>query len=332
MPDVSFIIPVGSYHTARATTAIAAAASQSVPCTVLTAYDEQGHGPATARNAALSRVETPYVVMLDADDWVDRTFAERCLLVAQPDRYIYTDWYEGADVKSAPDCPWVAETWHPVTALIPTDWLRRVGGFDQTLPGAEDTDLFLKLTSSGCCGLALHEPLFHYGQGGQRARRFRQSPAFRQTMDELTRRYGGRQMACCGDNKVQNDNAANEEFPGSVLALAIWGGNRRVMGTISGILYPRTGDGKPVWVDERDAAARPDLWRLVVKLPVAPKRVTIEPGIEPVYSGPIPQGVAEIAAKLWGGEVMVDVDEVSAVRPAEVTPDVGALARLTGKG
>jgi hypothetical protein len=329
----TFIIPIGEYHKDISEQAIAAASLQDVPCDIITAYDEHGRGAGVARNAALSRVQTEFVVFLDADDFVESNFVSRCLEVWKPDHYIFTDWREGAASKTAPDCPWVNRTWHPITALIPTDWLRKVGGFDEALEGAEDTDLFLRLTTSGCCGLRLREPLFHYGAEGQRAKRFVSSPAYARVMDMFTKKYGGKQMACCGDNAPVPE-ILPDGLPGDIIVQTLWAGNRVERGSATGRLYPRTGNGKMTKVDPRDADARPDLWRKVeeqqlqvTKAPVFIERA--EPAARFTMMSPV-EGVEGVAKELWGADVPVTLERMMAIRPANVTPDVGALARLTG--
>lgn len=332
-PQVSIITPIAPYHRELSERAIAAVRSQTVPVVHLATVDETGRGPAVLRNEMLERVETEYVIFLDADDTINAAFAERCLSVAVKDRYVYSDWYEGALIKNAPECPWTNGTWHPITTLIPTEWVRRVGGFDETLTGAEDTDLYLKLCTSGCCGLYLPFPLFHYGEAGRRARDFIQSPAYQPTMERFTERFGGKQVACCGNNVPMNETPANEPEIGDVLVQAVWSGNRMERGMYSGRLYPRTGNGKQIWVDPRDAQAQPHLWRMVEAPKPAPAPVLIEsaePAAVRMNGVPLADGVAGVAEALWGVKPAMPLDEMLKHTPAQVTPDVGALRRLTG--
>jgi hypothetical protein len=332
-PQVSIIIPIAPYHAQHSPRAIAAAQVQTVPCTVLMAYDDLGRGPAFARNRALERVETEYTIFLDADDTVAASFAERCLSAIKPNRYVYTNWQQGADVKTAPACPWVFPEWHPITALIPTDWLFKVGGFNETLEGAEDNELYLKLTTAGCCGIHLPETLFHYGAEGQRAKRFIHSPAYARVMSFLAKQFGRNAMACCGDNAPVPE-ILPDGLPGDIIVQTLWAGNRVERGSATGRLYPRTGNGKMTKVDPRDADARPDLWRKVeeqqlqvTKAPVFIERA--EPAARFTMMSPV-EGVEGVAKELWGADVPVTLERMMAIRPANVTPDVGALARLTG--
>jgi glycosyltransferase involved in cell wall biosynthesis len=66
--------------------------AQTVDCAIETLVDYGGRGAGWARNRLLERVSTPFVVFLDADDYIEPNFVERCLAVWQPGRYVYTDW------------------------------------------------------------------------------------------------------------------------------------------------------------------------------------------------------------------------------------------------
>lgn len=187
--DVTIITPVGPYHRDVVGRAAASVQAQTIPCAHIILYDDARRGPAALRNEALRRVNTDFVIFLDADDWIAPDFARRCINEWQPYRYVYTDWYEGETHRPAPDCAWVGGTWHVITTLLPTASALHVGGFDEHMPGAEDTDFYLKLRHAGICGTRLPKPLFHYGAEGQRAKAFVHGPEFDHTIRELSRRY-----------------------------------------------------------------------------------------------------------------------------------------------
>lgn len=136
----------------------------------------RGKGPAHARNVAMQTATTPYVLFLDADDYLAPNALE-VLLSAAMDRgglnvkeWYYSDWYkqEEGKVYKAPD--FVAEhlrthLTHSVTAMYPTRVLREIGGFDESLDAWEDWDMVLKLIEAGACGVHLPYPLFYYRYG-----------------------------------------------------------------------------------------------------------------------------------------------------------------------
>ena len=222
-------------------------------------------GAGWARNLGLAQVQTPFVAFLDADDQIAPTWAAETLASFEADggrRYIYTDHVQDDRIVPAPDCAWVNRTWHVITALLPTAWVRRVGGFDETLPAFEDTAFYLNLNAYGYCGKRLARPLFLYGANGQRSKRYHATPVEDAVLRYFTKQYGGRTVGCCGDVTV-NTPPSGDRQEGDVLAVAIYSGNRRELGRSTGRLYPRVGNGARLWMDAKDIAASPTLWRAV---------------------------------------------------------------------
>jgi hypothetical protein len=278
MVDVTVVIPIAPHHETVAERAIASVKAQTVPVTLTTMIDQDRRGPGYVRNELAKGVTTRYIVFLDADDWLEPHCIEQMLKATarKPGFYIYSDWFiEPARYGSAPDCAWVKGTWHIVTALIPTDWFNRVGGFNESLPGLEDTEFFLKLTASGCCGVRLPYALVHYSADGQRSRQIVGTPLEAKIKGDLIAKYGGKQPMCCGQNTVV-EVTNGERQPGDVLAQALWHGNHVEMGRVTRRHYPRMSFPKMTHVDPRDVRQSPNLWRLVEQQPAEPDR-PIEP-------------------------------------------------------
>ena len=341
MPDVTFVIPVAPYHATLVGRALASVKAQTVPCEFIVIHDEQEQGPAWARNRGLARVQTPFVVFLDADDWVEPLFVERCLEMWEPRRYVYTDWYAGERVHRAPASPWCDDLeWHVVTALLPKYACDEIAGFKSGY--GEDTEFYWGLTRRvKCCGLALHEPLFHYGSEGRRAREFldvtddttelnlAQNPKYQAMMREVIRSYGN--MGCCSDQIIKARESLPEGEPGDVMARAIWGGNRQVMGSQTGRLYPRNGNGRLMPVALADAQAAPHLWQIV------------DPRVQRAANPPQPPpmlGNTPMTPVLDFEGVLANLfpdakpqpptlGEMQATPPAETHPDVQKVSQLT---
>lgn len=268
MSDITFVIPIAPYHDAIVQHAIWSAKAQTIPCEVVTVKDTDQRGAGWARNTGLAQVSTDFTIFLDADDIVDRTFAEKCLNAWVAGKYVYTDWWQGDKRIAAPNCAWVDRTWHTVTTLIPTAYVRTVGGFDEKLSGGEDTDFYLKLASRGYCGKRLPEALFHYSLDGRRGHAFVHGEDKDAILRSFTDKYGGVKMSCCGGGtpNVGSDAPVGVQQQGDVLATAQWGGNRQVIGAATGRMYPRTSRTDPptmIWVDPRDVGASPHLWRVM---------------------------------------------------------------------
>lgn len=329
----TFIIPIGPYHIDIAQRAIESAQLQTVPSTVIYVHDHDGKGPSWARNRGLEQCKSEFVVFLDADDWVEPTFVERCLSVWQPGRYVYTDWAkeDGATV-SAYEEPWCEDLqWHPITALLPRAAVDEVGGFDD-LPGGEDTEFYWALTRRvRCCPLVLHEPLFHYSNQGQRSKTWlgitdQQGPVdftgnanYTAHMQLVQGRYG--QMGCCRD---QATVVSNDYLPDGVgvLARATWGGNKPVIGRATGTRYPRTGNGAHLYVHPEDIKAMPTMFRAVEEVAPAPVQAP-----EPVKPTVIKaNGFQEVVAALFDIEKPPPtLAQLQAVERAESAPDIAGI-------
>lgn len=272
MPELTVVIPIGPYHTDVAQRAVNSVEAQTLPCNIITIEDTAGRGAGWARNQGLRKVTTPFVSFLDADDTLEPRFAELCfsiLNLVQGRRYVYTNWYEGDFVKTAPSpCDlWTQQTYHLVTTVMRTDDVRRIGGYDETMPGAEDTDFGIRLKLSGVCGVHLNEPLLHYNIGGQRSVSLRHSGREILMQEYMRERYREYTMGCCGDSVPAQTKPDGERYDGDVMAMALWAGNRRERGIVSGRIYPRASKPKIVYVDPRDVAASPGLWQKVSAMP-----------------------------------------------------------------
>lgn len=352
MPDVTIIIPVANYHRDVAPRAIASANAQTVACEVFVYEDTESKGAGYARNRALKEVETKYVIFLDSDDEISPNFVQRCLSVIRPNHYVYTDWYLDGEVQLAPEHCWQVDTkqWHVITTLLPTDAVKAIGGFDETLQAGEDAHFYYALTRSGVCGIAHHEPLFTYGRESQRSQilyekvggNLRFTPYYEQVMFPLFERY--KNMACCGGDSQKPVFVPAQ--PGDIEALAIWGGNRREVGSISGRLYPRGGNGNPMSVDPRDVDASPEKWR---RIPVAPQSAPAilaherpQPTVIRPPAKPLLDGVGALVEAVYPGVKVIredtkvlTADELAATLPAikaNVPAGAKKISKLTGRG
>lgn len=266
MNNTTIVIPVAKYHKSIVEKAILSAESQTVSCDIVVFVDEQEKGAGYARNRGLDSVKTDFVVFLDADDTIEPEFVETCLAAIKPNHYVYTDWLvDGHHIHAPEPCVvWTRKTYHVVTTLMYTSDIRRIGGYDELLPGAEDTDAGLRLRLSGICGIRIANPLFIWGDGGLRSTELRASGREATVLAYFNERYKEYPlMGCCGDNVNTHNSPGNEPLEGDVLVQALWAGNRREWGRATGRLYPITGNMKTLYIDPRDAALMPDKYRIV---------------------------------------------------------------------
>lgn len=267
---VSVVIPVAPYHENVLSRALQSLALQSVPCQVYYGIDNEKKGAGFVRNRLLERVETPYVVFLDADDWLETTFLEEALKVIQPNHYVYTDWLEGSIEIVAPDNPWCAEQWHLITTLCNTAEVKSVGMFDEWLGSLEDTDFWLRMTTSQICGIHVKKPLVHYGREGKRGKTAQEDGSANALRQLILERYKNK-VGCCGKpNPVKELYPVGAKQPGDIMAQALWGGNRTEHGRATGRMYPRMSYPKLTWLDPRDAQLSPNLWRVITPTETAP--------------------------------------------------------------
>ena len=193
----------------------------------------QPRGAGHARNVGLRHARAPLVLFLDADDVIVPRALEAMTkaYVDSGGKYVYSDWLTLADEGRIDGAMEVREVEdydprkmlrglrHAVTALIPIEWVRSVGGFDEQLKGFEDWDLYCKFAIQGYCGVRCPHPLLIYRRShGTRTKMLlkpkahdEDAPAYtplgEQTAAALYDRYssylsGEEQiMGCCGDNQ-----------------------------------------------------------------------------------------------------------------------------------
>jgi len=235
MTRLTVLTPIAPHHREHAVRAAASVAAQTVPVAALTLVDAAGRGPGWTRNRLLERVTTPFVTFLDADDWLHPDFAAQTLAAHRPGRYVFTDWWRGADGPHTAAAPFGSgDGFHLVTAVVPTAAARSVGGFDETLPGLEDRDFYLKLANTGVCPMRHSVPLVTYSADGIRSQAvMRQAATIKAMID------GRWDMGCCGDD---TETATVPDTP-RVLAEWVQQTSRRIQGRATGTLYRRAGHG-----------------------------------------------------------------------------------------
>lgn len=345
---LTFITAIAPYHISIAERALASIRAQTIPVHMLYEVDADSTGPAVVRNRLLNQVTTPFVAFVDADDWLEPDWSAETLAAYEPARYVYTDHWQGdtayqsgerAFISKLPDTD--SYTWHPITTLLPTEAARQVR-FREDMPGGEDTAFYLGLMALGICGKWLRKPLFHYGEGGKRGLAFYRNPERYDILLSIWQQLGDKAMSCCNDKPAVEYGPVGIQQPGDILAQSLWEGNRVERGTITGRMYPRTGNGKMVWINASDVAARPDLFRAVetIKPPSTPQAVPPSVLLEQARrkaeeaNPPAPHGVAEVAAKVFGAvvnEPVITVEELTAKQPAPKRPDVKEVQRRTRK-
>lgn len=127
---------------------------------------ERNSGPAAARRAAIARIDTPLIALLDADDvWLPDHLASLAALQARSGGIVCADalrWHPGEGVRRvtqrdhfpipAPDHQMVDILRHnfvSIGALFPRAAYEDTGGFRDGVSGAEDWDLWIRMIRAG---------------------------------------------------------------------------------------------------------------------------------------------------------------------------------------
>jgi hypothetical protein len=257
------VIPVAPYHLDKAQRAIQSAKQQSVPVTVTVQVDNDLHGTGWARNKGAAQGDAPFVVFLDADDELHPDFVKQCALAYRQGVFVYSDWQLPAgEIIRLPDCTtargWLQhKVFHLVTTLMPRALFQQVGGFDETLPGLEDMDFYLRLHSKGICGIRCAQSLVTYHtDDGQRSQRVMDSGQYAPLRASIAGRYErNASMGCCGDPIPMELPPPDGRAEGDVLAVSLWEGNRDQRGAVSGRRY-RGGWQREIWIDPRDLGTK----------------------------------------------------------------------------
>lgn len=265
-------IPYAQYHIATVQRAVVSAYAQTRDVIVIPR--ESPGSPAVHRNAAL-QASTPFVVWLDADDRLAPTFVEDCLWAYEEGKYVYTNWYEGETQYKPKPCAWSGDSHHIVTTLYPTEIFKALGGFDESLPGHEDAEFYMRSYANRVCGTHLDKALVtRPDHSGQRSILFHKHPDYHKIIEQAALKNGGMNniMACCGQPSEAIAGNPGEELPGDVVAEALWDGTRSEFSPYTNRIY-RGGNRGKLFVSPTDVLKFPDKFRQVNDpRQLAPKR------------------------------------------------------------
>ena len=261
-PLVSVIIPVGPGHERHVIEALDSLEAQtlrqwegivvwdtgeSVPNTLQKAYPyvqwivtEGSVGAGKARNIGAQQANAPFLVFLDADDWLMGTALEYMLLAySETEAIVYSESYGIRSVDEAKAQEYerrgelikyqngiatvqqrVAEYnydlaiqqpfqkqpyfWCYVSSLIPKVWHDEVGGFDEVLEAWEDWDYWIRLAKRGKPFVAVDKPLltYCYDSGNRRETGRVLKDALRQQLIEKHKELKPMPCSGCGKKRV----------------------------------------------------------------------------------------------------------------------------------
>lgn len=133
---------------------------------------QENQGPSLARNNGANHASGKYLVFIDADDYIDCRYIEKCISIIDNHseiEIIYSDVeffgskngkWKLADYKIS---SFLTGNCIPIFAMIKTDTFLEVGGFDQNLKYTEDFELWIKIIKKyGNCVYKIQEILYYY--------------------------------------------------------------------------------------------------------------------------------------------------------------------------
>ena len=134
-------------------------------------HRQRNAGPAAARNAGAALTDTPYLLMLDADDRL-RSGALRVLrqpLEADPQlgfsygfAEFFGDWSGRLNFPEYDPYRLLYRSIVSATSLLRREAFDAAGGYDSAVPGYEDWDLYLSALSQGWRGTRVPEVVLSY--------------------------------------------------------------------------------------------------------------------------------------------------------------------------
>lgn len=215
---VTAIIPVAEAHKHLLPRAVYSLEQQTYTPIIRPIPDHLGAGSAAVRNMGIRAADTPFLLFLDADDFLINTAIETMLLALNNNpeaSYAYSDWiqfskgkYTHHKSKEYDRKRQLHHSIHLVTTLIETEAARRVF-FDPWYKGWEDWEFYIRMGLAGYCGVRVPRELLIYDMGTS-INRVKHNANQGEYYNEIQERYkqymeGEDFMACasCGGNNRQ---------------------------------------------------------------------------------------------------------------------------------
>jgi glycosyltransferase involved in cell wall biosynthesis len=248
--------------------------------------------------------------------------------------------------------------WANVTCLIPIEWHRSIGGFDESMESWEDVDYHWRMARSGHCYTRIPEELlvYRFYSGSRRQKGLQSYGHLIKYLQEKYKEFNTMACSGCGGktamkptpkiipgantNRTVENTMSDNDF---VLTeyMHMNRGQHSVVGASTGIKYGYRGGGDIFLVHKNDIAVQPHLFRAVRSAPEQtsiPRPPEPSPIVEPEIVEVEEQKTTEEI--FLGPEAEEDVPEIEEVIEQEkfdlqtipgVTPAIAdALAEMGG--
>lgn len=132
---------------------------------------QENQGQSSARNNGVKSATGKYILFLDCDDLIDKTFLEKTHQILSKNKEVRVCYTKGKFFEKT-DKEWVLQSFNtfdflienciPITALIYKEDFEKIGGFDTRLNYYEDWDFWIYLIERGVKVHKIDEFLFFY--------------------------------------------------------------------------------------------------------------------------------------------------------------------------
>lgn len=132
---------------------------------------QENQGQSSARNNGVKSATGKYILFLDCDDLIDKTFLEKTHQILSKNKEVRVCYTKGKFFEKT-DKEWVLQPFNtfdflienciPITALIYKEDFEKIGGFDTRLNYYEDWDFWIYLIEMGVKVHKIDEFLFFY--------------------------------------------------------------------------------------------------------------------------------------------------------------------------
>jgi len=133
--------------------------------------NQENKGPSAARNRGIQESKGDYILYLDADDMIKPEYIESCLRILKKNPNVspvYCDTHHIGQIQGVEQRPeWSLERLIQGPFIVNCSMFHREAfnkceGYDETMKGWEDYDLWIRMAKNGYVGKRIPKALFSY--------------------------------------------------------------------------------------------------------------------------------------------------------------------------
>jgi len=137
----------------------------------ITVISQENSGPSSARNNGIKNSNGDFILPLDADDTIHPEYIQNCVNILKNNKNIspvYCDTNHIGELQGVEQRPeWsidrlIQGPFIVNCSMFHKESFDKCGGYDETLKGWEDYDLWIRMGKNGYTGKRIPKPLFNY--------------------------------------------------------------------------------------------------------------------------------------------------------------------------